>query len=664
MRSFLGLANYYRRFIMNFADVTACLNDLTHDASPDILPWTSTHEHAFTALKHALTHAPVLRTYDRTLKCTVITDASSSRAAIGAALMQDDGHGMRPLAYFSRKLSSAERNYTTREQELLAVRDALKHWKHYLLGVSFDIMSDHESLKFLFSQKELNGRLLRWCDFLQQFDFADIKYLPGVKNPVGDALSRPPLEPTPAGTLACLQVVSHEVETAEVMYNVQLSMPTSHLHDLFRDMLPVNVDFGPIIAQLKDPKFDPLTHKLCHRYSFDNGLLYWHDNHSKRLCVPRDLRQVLLKETHDAPIMGHMGVDRTHTLLCLEYYWPHMHHTICVYVNSCTTCQHNKPTNEHAAGLARPLPVPDHVHDIWDLDFIVMPPNKHGKNCILVFVCHKSKKVHAVACTMTGDKDNPLSAKAVARIYFDTIFKHYGLCSALVSDRDVSFMSVFWKELHKLCGTVLYMSTAFRPQTDGLTERANRTVIQTLACILEDICGNWEDHLSAVEFALNNAVNASTGVSPFFMTLGRHPRLPVTFDPKSCNVPAVHDFLTRITSTLKQSEDSMLRTQIDQIAQMDKTRRISLFKVGDLVYLNARNIQFDTPNKFSPKFVGPYRILELHAHGNAARLALPDTFKARRIHDVYNVSLSPSSVGHWCRCVHIYASIHRSPKSL
>jgi hypothetical protein len=639
VRSFLGLANYYRRFIPHFAHITACLNELVHDKIPEIVPWDHRHQHAFDTLKHALTNAPVLRTYDRDLTCTVVADASSSHGAIGAALMQDDGHGPRPIAYFSRKMTSAERNYPTRDQELLAIRDALHQWKHYLLGVSFVIHSDHESLKYLFTQKELTGRLLRWCDFIQQFDFGDVKYLPGEKNSVGDALSRPPLGTRPAGALASLKVSAHEHRHEETLYNLEIAAPTSHLHDLMRDFTKVDPQLVDLVTQLQDPDFDPATSKFRNRLSFRDGLVYWHDNTHERIYVPVEMRKVLLKEAHDTPLMGHMGIDRTYNNLTRDYYWRGMHKDVCAYVNSCTTCQQNKSLNERAAGLARPLPVPDFPFETWGLDFIIMPPSKSGRNCVVVFVCHKSKTVHAIAATMTGDEDNPLSAKAVARIYFDHIVKHYGLCSALVSDRDRRFVSAFWQEIHKLCGTALHMSTAFRPQTDGLTERENRTVIQTLTCVLQDLGGDWEDHLTAVEFAMNNAINASTGVSPFFMTRGRHPRTPLTFDHASCNVPAAGEFLTRITSVLKRSEDSMLDAQMQQVEYMDKSRRVSPFKEGDEVWLSAKNIKFDTPAKFAPKYLGPYRILKLHAHGNAAQLALPDTFKARNIHDVFNVAL-------------------------
>ena len=254
-------------------------------------------------------------------------------------------------------------------------------------------------------------------------------------------------------------------------------------------------------------------------------------------------------------------------------------------------------------------------------------------------MCHKSKLVRTFAATTTGNKDNPLSAAAVARIYFENIFRYYGLCSALVSDRDSRFVSAFWRELHKLCGTSLFMSTAYHPQSDGLTERANRTVITTLRCVLDEAGGDWADYLPHVEFAMNNAVNASTGMSPFFLCLGYHPRTPVSVDVDDANVPAAAEYIEHMQSIWQRSTDNMLKAQVNQIAQMDKHRRLSPFKAGDLVYLSTKNISFDTPSKFTPKFVGPFKILELLARGNAARLDLPATFKARRMHDVFNVGL-------------------------
>ena len=131
VRSFLGLANYYRRFIKNFSELTSPLSALVHDSSPDNpIPWTQIHSDTFSQIKHVLTHAPVLRTYDPKLSTEVVVDATSGHASIGAALMQNDGSGLRPVAYFSRKMTPTELRYATCDQELLAIKDALKHWRH------------------------------------------------------------------------------------------------------------------------------------------------------------------------------------------------------------------------------------------------------------------------------------------------------------------------------------------------------------------------------------------------------------------------------------------------------------------------------------------------------------------------------------------------------
>jgi len=188
----------------------------------------------------------------------------------------------------------------------------------------------------------------------------------------------------------------------------------------------------------------------------------------------------------------------------------------------------------------------------------------------------------------------------------------------IVSDRDSRFVSKFWQELHRLCGTKLFMSTAFHPQSDGLTERMNRTIVDGIHCALIDLGGLWLDHVISIEFAINNAVQASTGMSPFFMTQGRHPRLPTSIDVSESTVPAVGTMLETLTTNIAQATDAILRAQIPQIDQIDSRRRVSPFQVGDRVYLSSQHLSFSSPAKFTPRWIGPFTILELSAGGNAA----------------------------------------------
>jgi hypothetical protein len=149
--------------------------------------------------------------------------------------MQDDGNGLRPLEFYSRKMTPAETRYITREQELLAIKDALRHWRHYLLPKPFSIYSDHESLKYIKTQKEPKGKLARWLDYIQQFNFGDIKYLPGARNPVADALSRPPIS-----ELAVLNTLDGSLTLCNMN---MLSVPTHTLRTQIQQALPDCLDF-------------------------------------------------------------------------------------------------------------------------------------------------------------------------------------------------------------------------------------------------------------------------------------------------------------------------------------------------------------------------------------------------------------------------------------
>jgi hypothetical protein len=540
--------------------------------------------------------------------------------------MQNDGHGNRPVAYFSRKMTSTELRYATRDQELLAIKEALKHWRHYLFGVRFTIHCDHESLKYIQSQSELHGKLLRWNDFIQQFDFGDVRYLPGKSNPVADALSRPPIR---------TEQDLHQIQVLPVVTDGEtfcsLSVATLNESDLIQRVrlaLPTDTEFGPIFQTLTSAQYDAFTHKFRNRYMVDNGVLYWIGTDQRRLCVPHTLRADVLFDHHAAPIAGHLGVDKTFANLSRSFYWRHMYKDIRTYIASCTSCQSVKATNVAPAGLARVLPPPTGVFEKWGLDFVLgLPPTPTGENCLVVFIDHLSKKTHiipAVSSTNPRDRDNPLSAEKTAQIYFQHIFRHYGLPSGLVSDRDARFVSKFWQELHRLCGTKLFMSTAYHPQSDGLTERANRTIIDSIHCQMIDAGGAWMDHVMSVEFAINNSVQASTGMSPFFMTQGRHPRLPDSIDLGQCRVPTVGNLLDTIQTNITRATDAILRAQVSQIEHIDTHRRVSPFKVGDKVWLSSQHLSFSSPSKFTPRFIGPFEILELKAGGNAARLCFKD----------------------------------------
>jgi len=268
------------------------------------------------------------------------------------------------------------------------------------------------------------------------------------------------------------------------------------------------------------------------------------------------------------------------------------------------------------------------------MDFVgPLPKTPRGFDSITVFVDKLTKQVHFVPCQTTD------TASQVARIFFDHVFRLHGMPTTIVSDRDAKFTSRFWKELSRLMDVHLAMSTAFHPQTDGQTERANRTLITMLRNFVDQRQSNWDLLLSAAEFATNNATNSSTGASPFFLNSGSHPNVPMSLlTPVSGTNPAVSDFVQSRSEALVLAKESLAAAQERLIANEDCHRQDHDFKVGDHILLNLENITLPadrtrTSQKLLARFAGPHTIVE-QLSPVSFRLDLPPTMK---IHPVFHV---------------------------
>ncbi|OWY95939.1 reverse transcriptase [Phytophthora megakarya] len=226
------------------------------------------------------------------------------------------------------------------------------------------------------------------------------------------------------------------------------------------------------------------------------------DDNAERIVVPNDpdLRSRIMYEYHDVPTAGHPGREKTYSLLTRDFYWNH----------------------QYKWAPLQPLPTPSECWESVSMDFVFgLPRDSRRKTGIVVFVDRFSKMVHlaAVAAEVTSVQ--------TARLFVDMVFKHHGMPNDFVSDRDPRFTARFWQEVFTLLGTRFSMSTADYPQTDGQTERVNRVLVDLLKSYAQSF-HNWSDYLPMAEFAINNAVHASTGHTPFFVNAMRHPRLPST----------------------------------------------------------------------------------------------------------------------------------------
>jgi len=312
VRSFHGLASFYRRFVPNFSTIAAPLNELVKKNVA--FEWKKKHEHAFSELKDRLCSAPLLSlpNFDKTFEI----ECDASGVGIGAVLMQEK----RPIAYFSEKLHGAALNYSTYDKEMYALVRALETWQHYLWPKEFVIHSDHESLKHIKSQSKLSRRHAKWIEFLESFPYV-IKYKQGKENVVADALSR---------RHALLSTLDAKLLGFEFM------------KELYVD----DADFCNVYAACEKSAF--------HKFYRHDGYLF----KENKLCVPKcSMRDLLVLESHSGGLMGHFGVAKTLNILQEHFFWPHMRKDVDRMCSRCVECKKAK-SRVMPNGLYTPLPVP------------------------------------------------------------------------------------------------------------------------------------------------------------------------------------------------------------------------------------------------------------------------------------------------------------------
>ena len=301
------------------------------------------------------------------------------------------------------------------------------------------------------------------------------------------------------------------------------------------------------------------------------------------------------------------------------------------FVQSCDVCARSKASRHSPYGLLEPLPVPPRAWSSVSLDFIVDLPVSGGKTCILVFVDRLTKMAHFVGLAAVP------SAEETADAFLVCVFRAHGLPDELVSDRGSQFTSRFWSRLTDLLGIQRNLSTAFHPESDGQTEIVNQRLEQYLRCYVGYQQDDWCSLLPLAEFAYNNSLHSSTKMSPFFANYGFHPRCDFTTPTRSV-VPRA-EFRAR---SFKDVLDFLVlealeMSRLNMAEQANKSRLPPpVFTVGQLVWLNAKNIRTVQPcKKLGPKKLGPFKILAM-VGSRAVRLELPSSLA---IHPVFHVSL-------------------------
>ena len=328
------------------------------------------------------------------------------------------------------------------ELELLAVVHALRTWRCYLEGSKFRFNSDHLKLKYLTTQRNLSRRHARWLETLQQLDL-DIHYKAGNDN-LADPFSRRPDLHAMTGTF---------------QHNLMERIKSAYEGDTYLD------ERGRQVLE----ELDGILGK--------EGAVY--------LPAGADLRQGILREYHDTPFSGHLGMDKL--LQGVSREWPHQRDDVADYVRTCDSCQRNMPLNRAHAGLLQPLPTPEHNWEQLTMDLITgLPTIPEAHDTILVVVDRMFKMIHCAPTRKTA------TGPGLAELVINNVFRYHGLPRIIISDRDPPTTSNFWRALFNIPGTKLRVSTAFHPQTNGQTELANRTLEKMLRTYAHRRHNNWD----------------------------------------------------------------------------------------------------------------------------------------------------------------------------
>ena len=660
VRSFLGLASYYRSFLRDFSKRARPLTELTKKAVE--FHWGEEEQKSFDDLKAALVSEPVLALPDFTKSFILMTDGSST--GLGAVLAQQHGNGReRVIAYASKKTGPLERNYSACESECLALVWATRHFRDYILGRTTTVITDHWALKWLQTLQNANPRLQRWRMALQEYDLR-IEHKAGVQHRNADFLSRihehfkesskspaedlDPHEDQPQPnqhgvtrtTVAC-EVIKESTRPGPVEDLGGLPNSTGRNYDSFQGR-----NHTSELTLVTEAEQTENRHPRCGRkilleaqqqdkdcreivQSLETGSApkTWHRDYTFRIApdgvleeVTCDLTgaaiyktvlpQTLIRQAVEDAHAGHLKTKKTLDKLRGTYFFKRMY-TVChSYVRGCPTCQEKDRGPKYRAPLGD-MPEPLGAWHTVAVDVLgPLPQTRAGKKYIIVITDYLTKYVLAIA---TRDQ----TAETTAAVLMEK-FLEYGLPERLITDNGSNFRSRLVKELCRLLKISHLFTTPYHPQFDGLCERYNRTLAAMLRAFVAENQTDWDKYLPYVMHAYRAAPQESTRESPFFLMFFRPCRAPLDImltdterrRPTNEEAEAAKiDTIRRLQGAFQVVKQRLRRAREQQKRAHDKKSKPSTFQVGDEVYLLDERVPEGTTRKLRRPWRPGYRII-------------------------------------------------------
>ena len=679
LRTFMGFAGYYRRFVKDFAKIAKPLHDLMvgqprkqgKGAKKKKLPrevvkwqWGEVQQVAFDTIIEKLTSPPILAYADYTKPFTLHTDASTE--GLGAVLYQEQDVKERVIAYASRGLNKAERNYPAHKLEFLALKWAVTEKFHdYLYGQKFLVRTDNNPLTYVLTSAKLDATGHRWLAALGAYDFKII-YRSGVRSADCDGMSRrPPLPGTSENDGNRYWVTGIEEidpDSIKAIHNYHIGAPgeigTEYEQDPFVESIALNIEATPEIiarqyvqvgqeslpsismeqwkeAQERDPVISrvleyrkrgkaPSKEERSHE---DNDVLtilrcwdslyirqgvlhrrgYLNGQTNYQLVLPEAYRAQALTGLHDD--VGHLGIERTLDLAKARFYWPRMDQDVAKKIKQCDRCTRRKmPLSAYKTA---PLV---NIHTTYPMelvcmDYLSLEESKGGYSNILVITDHFTRFAQAIA---TRNQ----TAKTTARVLFDNFIVHYGFPARLHSDQGASFESSIIRELCQLTGIAKSRTTPYHAMGNGLVERLNRSLLDMLGTLPEEKKTDWKSYLPSLVHAYNCTKHDSTGFAPYYLMFGRHPLLPIDLylglNPEEADIRGRSEYVNRLREGLRRAYElasaGARKAKAKQKQYYDQKAGSAALEPGDRVLV--KNVGIRGKHKIADRWEqSPYVVL-------------------------------------------------------